>query len=534
MLVALVFCIYFMVLQMRRFACLGAYAFDLGIFQQAVWLIAQGEIPFVTVRGMHILGDHFTPVLYLFTPLYRLWAHPFWLFLGQTVALAAGAFPLYRLALQETVKPWVAGLIVIGYFLHPALFTMLLFDFHPVLLSMPFVLWAMYAIDRGLPIPFFVATFGGVLCKQEIAFVLASLSAYGAIIKRHRWAWLGCLANLAWFWASMKLMAFLSGVERSAYLSLYSHWGETLASIIGGIIMHPVKVLKAMVANAYPLFLLSPLAFLPLLASDILTFGLPAYSLLMLSDRPAMRHLGYHYGALVMPWLMFATVVAWKRLLRLSDELPSPLRQRWEVLLAVTWVVCVAFGAFRYGLPVTYQHNADALPLKQAMSIVSFLNRYIPPDASVSAPTQLVPPLAHRRHIYLFPNPFYQLVWGPSIEAVQQQKEAQSCSLTVRELHNQMRLHPVDFIVLKARTNYLPLSLKAYDMLALGVLTCTDYGVISIMDDVIILQHKANFYNGLRLLGIDTKTQQDILPQMVKRIWQRLKTEVATLQEGLQ
>ena len=56
-----VFVVYFLHLQLRRVAQLGAYAFDLGIFQQAVWLMAQGKAPFVTVRGMNILGDHFTP-----------------------------------------------------------------------------------------------------------------------------------------------------------------------------------------------------------------------------------------------------------------------------------------------------------------------------------------------------------------------------------------------------------------------------------------------------------------------------------------
>jgi uncharacterized membrane protein len=90
LLACLVFVLYLLWLQIRRYEQLGAYAFDLGIFQQAVWLMARGETPFVTVRGMNILGDHFTPILYLIAIPYRIWAHPFWLFLAQTFALAAG------------------------------------------------------------------------------------------------------------------------------------------------------------------------------------------------------------------------------------------------------------------------------------------------------------------------------------------------------------------------------------------------------------------------------------------------------------
>jgi len=513
-----------MVLQMRRFACLGASAFDLGIFQQAVWLLSQGAPPFVTLRGMNIFADHFTPILYLFVPFYRLWAHPFWLFLGQTMALSTGAMPLYRLALRETAKPWVAVLIVFGYFFHPAIFTMLLFDFHPVVLSVPFVLWAMYAIERGLPKTFFISICGGMLCKEEIAFVLASLSAYGIIVKRHRWAWLGLLVNLAWLWFSMKLMAFLGGMERSAYLSLYDQWGQTPTEIIWGILTHPIKVIKAMVADEYPLLLLSPLAFLPLWSVDILAFGLPTYLLLVLSDRPAMHHLGYHYSALIMPWLMFATVLTWKRLLQFGNPLSPTLRRRWQVMMAATWIVCIVFGAFRYGFPIIRYHNAYALPTEQSTAIVAFLNRFIPSDASVSAPTQLVPPLAHRHHIYLLPNPFYLLLWGPSVEAIKQQKEAQPYPLVTQQLHLQMRLKPVDFIVLKAQTNYLPLSLEAYDKLALDILTCPDYGVIAVKGDVIILQRKANFYRGLNLLGVNKIKSKSSLHQSIRQIWLHLRT----------
>jgi uncharacterized membrane protein len=65
-------------LQLRRFNLLGALAFDLGIYEQAAWQMAQGQPLFNTVRGTHFFGDHFRPIMFLFVPFYRLWAHPFW------------------------------------------------------------------------------------------------------------------------------------------------------------------------------------------------------------------------------------------------------------------------------------------------------------------------------------------------------------------------------------------------------------------------------------------------------------------------
>jgi len=47
--VVIVFTSIFMAIQLRRFYFLSAQAFDLGIFQQGVWLIVNGFYPFVTI-----------------------------------------------------------------------------------------------------------------------------------------------------------------------------------------------------------------------------------------------------------------------------------------------------------------------------------------------------------------------------------------------------------------------------------------------------------------------------------------------------
>lgn len=167
---------------------------------------------------------------------------------------------------------------------------------------------------------------------------------------------------------------------------------------------------------------------------------------------------------------------------------------------------------------------SDMLPPREAKAIVDFLNRHIPSDASVTAPTNLVPPLAHRKRIYMFPNPFQQVAFGPSVEALKQQIEMRVKPLPVSEFHKRMREQPVDFVVLKARpSSYWPLGFDAYETLVLHTLTCPDYGVIAVQGDVVILKHKADFSQGLRLLGVSTKRQEQ-LRDKVKAAWERLKS----------
>ncbi len=385
-------------IQLHRFNLLGAQAFDLGIFQQGVWLLAHGYAPFVTVRGWHLFADHFSPILYLFVPFYRLYPHPLWLFLGQTLALALGALPLYRLSLRHTKSHKIATLIAIGYLLHPAIGTMLFFDFHLILLSVPFVLWAMDALDAERPFPFFIACALALLCREDIAVSVACLSLYGLLVQRKQWAGAMGVVSVAWFLFATKTMALF--------------------------------------------------AFFPLFSGSFTLFALPNYAVLALSDWRAMRELGFQHAALIAPWLATSVPLAFRRLLASVRESD---RGQWQKVLALTFGLCLAVSFSRF-VPHTYKHFFSlTMPSEKAQRIRSFLAQTIPPDASVSAPSQFVPHLAHRRAIYLFPNPFQRAGYGPSPTTLKQlDGRLWVKPLPAKTLHRRMSEKEVTYIVLKA------------------------------------------------------------------------------------
>lgn len=477
-------------------------------------------------------GDHFRPIMFLFAPLYRLWSHPFWLLLGQTLALALGALPLYRIALRHTQKPWAASLVAIGYLLHPASFTMLFFDFHPILLAVPFLLWAIDAADEGRPIPFFFAIIMASTCKEDVAVAVASISLF-ALFRRRRWGGLGLLMSLFWFWLATNLIARLGGVEYSPYLVLYKRWGETPLEILCGLLRQPFAIFQALIfcsghttaPGVYPLLLIAPLGFLPLLAPDILVFALPGYTLIALSDRPIMRDLGYWHASLVLPWLVAASVIAWERLLHWGQGFSSQSQTQWHQLLTLNWLTCLLFSAWWYGLPVLHRFSHNALPSEQAQAIRTLLNELVPPEASVSATSTLVPFLAHRREIYLFPNPFQPFMWGASKEALEEQMGRKRISpLPPEQMTRRLKESQVDFILLMPKTPLGPLKEADYQTLAIGVLTCPGYGVIAAQDGVIVLRRGADFFLGLRRLGVDVTALSDPqnIQQAVGERWQQL------------
>ena len=43
----------------------GTFGFDLGIYDQAVWLLSRARDPFITVRGLEAFGHHVNLILFL-------------------------------------------------------------------------------------------------------------------------------------------------------------------------------------------------------------------------------------------------------------------------------------------------------------------------------------------------------------------------------------------------------------------------------------------------------------------------------------
>ncbi|MCY7285757.1 MAG: DUF2079 domain-containing protein, partial [Cyanobacteria bacterium CAN_BIN43] len=69
--------ILFLCSSFRHFAYQST-AWDLGIFDQAVYLISQGKPPVSSLMGFHILGDHAAVVFFMFAGGYYLYKQVDW------------------------------------------------------------------------------------------------------------------------------------------------------------------------------------------------------------------------------------------------------------------------------------------------------------------------------------------------------------------------------------------------------------------------------------------------------------------------
>ena len=52
---------------------LGTSSFDVGLYDQGIWLLSRFEAPFVTLMGRNLFGDHASFILILLVPFYWIW-----------------------------------------------------------------------------------------------------------------------------------------------------------------------------------------------------------------------------------------------------------------------------------------------------------------------------------------------------------------------------------------------------------------------------------------------------------------------------
>jgi len=127
----------------------GTADYDMGIFDQEIWLAAHHLNPFLTIRGLNMWANHVNPVIYLLVPFYWLGAGPHFLFLVQTLAVASAAVPLWLLARDRFSSPWLALGIPFAWLMYPAVEWMTWDQFHPELLAVPALIFAYWLADRG-------------------------------------------------------------------------------------------------------------------------------------------------------------------------------------------------------------------------------------------------------------------------------------------------------------------------------------------------------------------------------------------------
>ncbi|HAL61351.1 MAG TPA: hypothetical protein DCP08_02980 [Chloroflexi bacterium] len=386
-------------------------AFDLGNMDQAVWNSLHGRLlPFTNwgEEGTR-LAYHLDPVLILISPLYFIHSDPKTLLVFQTLVVALGALPLFWLAEEVFGESLVALVFPLVYLFFPALEAANLFDFHPTTLAASFLAYAFYYLYRRRYGWFFLLAVLLMACKEEMPLLVIMMGLYALLVQRNWRVGLTAISlGAAWFVMAVYIIIPHYNLKgQSPYLAAYGYLGGGPLGVLKGLLTRPDLVIPNLFIMDKALYLwglLAPVAFLSLLAPQILLLSLPTLAINLLSTKPEFYTLEkFHYAAPLVPFVVLSALFGVYYLgeflsLRLKVGRHGPRYLLSALVLLSTLLYHRGHGFTPLGLRfemarVTPHHR-----------LAEELMALIPDGATISAQSRLNPHLSQRPKIYMFPK----------------------------------------------------------------------------------------------------------------------------------
>jgi uncharacterized membrane protein len=415
--------------------------FDIGIHDQAIWLIAHGKSSFDTVRGLGYFAENVNLISLVFVPFYWLGAGPHFLIVIHTAAVGAGAVPLWLIARDRLTSPWAALSLPVAYLFYPTVGYLCWWGYHPDSLAILPLLLAWWFALRRRWVAYAACAVVAMACKEDAGLAVLGLGAAlvvwpaarhqvggppvgrsgwsgrGAAVQQAGWSganatrWVGLASmavGLAWFEICTRIILPANNFGQPPFYSSYfPALGSTPAQVISTALRHPSRVwhlARLPDRTRYYLQMFAPVGFLAVLAVPAFLVALPQLGINVVDQGEVGATITSQYSSLVTVGVMLATVEALGVLHRYRAGLA---RAACVVLVATSIASAVAWGITPIGRQFHVwwpSSNAFSPEINQAL-------RLVPATAGVAVSYNITPHVTHRVWAFEFPNPWINVNW---------------------------------------------------------------------------------------------------------------------------
>ena len=383
-----------------RHALFHSTAFDLAIFDQAIYLISQNQTPFSSLMAINIFGDHAAFIFYPLALLYKIYPDVHWLLFVQAISLALGAWPSWSLARQAGLNEQKSIAVAAVYLLYPAVFNVNLFDFHPEVIALPALLAAILAARLNKTLWFCAAIVLVLSCKAVLSLTVAAMGLWLLCFdKKRNCGLIALFLGAGWFLvATQAVIPYFNQGREHAGIGRYQYLGNSVFEIVINLIVKPNLVLGR-------LFSLETFEYLALLLLPVIWWlsprqltplisAVPMLAMNILSDIPAQRDLIHQYSIPILPFLLVTVISSLaasnqQKGKTIFDRLPIPNYPLPRVIVIWSLIAFLALAKYGYFWTI-YLNGIDTLSAtKEAISLVET-------KGSVLTSAQIAPHLAHR------------------------------------------------------------------------------------------------------------------------------------------
>lgn len=386
-------------------------SYDLGIFEQVVRSYAHGQLPVSELKApdFPVLGDHFSPVLALLAPFYRLWPTARTLLVAQAALIAVSVLPLTAWA-RRALGSQAAVAVGLCYGLSWGIASAVGFDFHEVAFAVPLLACSLAALGEGRARAAAGWALPLLVVKEDLGLTVLAI---GLVIAGRGERRLGLATAAAGLAGS--LLAILVALPAFNPGGSFAYWSflETPGGGGGGaaqLLYRSTIGLVTPEAKATTLLLvLAPTLFLAL-RSPLLWIALPTLLWRFASNDSVHWGTGYHYSLVLMPIVFAAFVDA----LATREPTARSLRRHLLGSAAVTLLLLPQYPLWQLVQSATWRTDPRVAEAHRLMD-------RIPDNATVQASTLLVPQLTNRTSVSLYgwaqsrPDPAWIMVdtWTP-------------------------------------------------------------------------------------------------------------------------
>ena len=359
---------------------------DLAIYANA----CRGAL-FSTMKGdVWLLADHFEPLLWPFATLCQRFDPAVVLLLAQELAFGLGAAGLYALARARdwsALHGWLLAMLYLGF---AGNVTIAHYDFHLLALSLAFVPWLWWALERERYVLAALLALLFMGLKESVPLSVVGLGAYLVLRGPHQRRLLGLafvVVGAATFVGIMKLVYpfFRHGEETMYFAKYYGHLGNNLNEFAHTIITRPLYFLSTLLTVQkieYLLAVFAPFLYLPIVRPQYLIPIIPALLVNIASNDSNLLSMGYHYEAEIYPTLFAMTLIGFGT---------TRLRSVWLAALLVLYSAPSAVATARRNRPTLVQQRLH-----------DQLEQHVPQGVAVAAPQRLAAHLTRIPRLYMF------------------------------------------------------------------------------------------------------------------------------------
>ena len=450
-------------------------SFDQGIFNQVFWngihgrffqsslssylssaVLHDGNLPTVFY---HRLGQHFTPALLLWLPIYALFQSSATLLVLQAALMTAAGLVLYALA-RVYLSPQLSTMITVSYYAANVVIGPTLANFHDSCQLPLYMFGLLLALEKRWWWLFAGLAVLLLAVREDSGILLFSVGFYLVLSRRYpRLGLLVCTLSFGYMLVLTNLIMplFSEDISRRFMIEQFGGYIEgnqaSTLDVIWALVSNPWRLLKEIFSPfgrtlQYLLAYWLPLAFVPAISPTAwMVAAFPLLTALMRQDFWALS-VNMRFALNVVPGIFYGAIIWWSQhpgvliqgagrwgdgeMGRWGDGKPGvggggetswndkeDFKREFDIKPGFRrfWIFCLSLSlvftftsnphrAWSFLFPTSIDPLVYiSLPRQweHAGQIRSLLEQ-IPGDASVSATTHLVPHLSSRREILGFPS----------------------------------------------------------------------------------------------------------------------------------